>query len=109
MSSLIVMVQHPHSGVILMEANIESTVILAAFPDYGAGKSLCCHLIANCVAVPDYGAGNTLDVNFFIARGRTFCLEPWVGVRIHDALEVHVALGLHGPWELLGGCGEALL
>ena len=61
------MVQYLNSGVLLMEANIECQVILAAFPDYGAEKSLCCHLIVNCVGVPDYGAENTLDVKNFLA------------------------------------------
>ena len=74
------MVQYLNSGVLLMEANIECQVILAAFPDYGTEKSLCCHLIVNCVGVPDYGAENTLDVKNFIEtdsairwRKRTAC------------------------------------
>ena len=88
------MVQQLNSGVLLMEANIDRPVISAAFPDNGAGKSICCQLI---VLLAYLCMARRLMPWDFISPG---C---WGDVRIYDALEVHGALGLHGALELLSG------
>ena len=68
MSSLLAPVRCHNLGVFFCGIQIiVSDKFWAAFPDYSARKSLCCHLIVNCDGVPDYGAGNTLYVNFLIA------------------------------------------
>ena len=56
MSSLLVLVQYRNSGVFLWKPNLWCQVILGTFQNYGAGKSLCYHLIVNCVGVPNHGA-----------------------------------------------------
>ena len=70
----------------------------ATFPDYGAGKGLCCRLIGSCVEVPDYGAGNIPVLKLLIARGRAPCLGPWGRGESARRRAVHGASGL-GVWH----------
>ena len=46
---ILVLVQYCNSWVFVVEVKLWCLVIFSAFPDYGAGKSLCCHLIGSCV------------------------------------------------------------